>query len=292
MHTIILEQLPLTPEYRSIDNVVDMFGSGIGDGPGQFKSAGSMGQVCFGPDGTVWVVDFIDHLVHHFKQSGELIKTIGTGTAGNAWLNEPNGMAVSRLGSSIFIAECGMHRISEFNQTDGAFVRVLDTLGLEYPRSMCLSPDETTLAVACAISHCIKVIRVDGSKAPRTIGGEKGSGDGQFDCPSDVRFTPDGQQLVVADSWNSRVQVLGLDGSFVREMPLGARVRAVAVDAVGNIIAATSKHVKVFSPEGTLRHDRLGGLEMGGAALGGLAIDPASGRIAVGDREVGMVHLL
>jgi hypothetical protein len=42
--------------------------------------------------------------------------------------------------------------------------------------------------------------------------------------------------------------------------------------------------VKVFSPEGTLLHDRLGGLEMGAAAYGGLAIDPASGRIAVGDR--------
>jgi hypothetical protein len=50
--------------------------------------------------------------------------------------------------------------------------------------------------------------------------------------------------------------------------------------------------VKVFSPEGTLLHDRLGGLDVGGAAAGGLAIDPASGRIAVGDREVGKVHLL
>jgi hypothetical protein len=75
-------------------------------------------------------------------------------------------------------------------------------------------------------------------------------------------------------------------------MPLGAFAKAVAVDAVGNIMATTPKHVKVFSPEGTLLHDRLGGLEMGEAALCGLAIDPASGRIAVGDREVGKVHLL
>jgi hypothetical protein len=66
----------------------------------------------------------------------------------------------------------------------------------------------------------------------------------------------------------------------------------VAVDAVNNIIAATDKHVKVFSPEGTLLHDRLGGLEVGNAAWGGLAIDPASGRIAVRDMEVGKVHLL
>jgi len=113
-----------------------------------------------------------------------------------------------------------------------------------------VSPDETTLAVACVISNCIKVICVDGSKAPRTIGdGVYGSGDGQLCCPVDVRFTPDGQQLVVADGFNKRVQVLGLDGSFVRKMPLGDHAHAVAVDAVGNIIAATVKHVKVFSPD-------------------------------------------
>jgi DNA-binding beta-propeller fold protein YncE len=201
---------------------------------------------------------------------------------------------VSRLGSSIFIAEYRNDRISEFNQADGAFVRVLDTPGLEYPRGMCLSPDETTLAVACGmLSNCIKVIRVDDSKAPGTIGGVEGAGDGQFNWPVDVRYTPDGQQLVVADFRNERVQMLDLDGSFVSKMPLGARAYAVAVDAVGNIIAATKKHMKVFSPEGTLLHDRLGGLEIvGEAAGGGLAIDPASGRIAVGDMEVGKVHLL
>ena len=112
----------------------------------------------------------------------------------------------------------------------------------------------------------------------------------------DVRFTPDGQQLVVADCYNNRVQCLALDGSFVREIPLDARACAVAVDAAGNIIAATKKHVKVFSPEGTLLHDRLGGLHScvydSSAAYGGLAIDPSSGRIAVGDMGAGKVNLL
>jgi DNA-binding beta-propeller fold protein YncE len=197
---------------------------------------------------------------------------------------------VSRLSSSVFISE--LICISEFNQSDGTFVRVLDTQGLEEPYGICLSPDETTLAVACASNNCIKLISVGGSVAPRTIGGEQGSGDGQLNYPLDVRFTPDGQQLVVADSGNNRVQCLALDGSFVREIPFGAQARAVAVDAAGNIIVTTGKHVKVFSPEGRLLHDRLGGLVMDSAAVGGLAIDPSSGRIAVGDREVGKVHLL
>ena len=73
--------------------------------------------------------------------------------------------------------------------------------------------------------------------------------------------------------------------------PLCARCPLV-MDATGAIIAATDTHVKVFSPEGTLLHDKLGGLEMRSSAFGGLAIDPCSGRIAVGDREVGKVNLL
>jgi DNA-binding beta-propeller fold protein YncE len=171
----------------------------------------------------VWVADSDGHRAHHFKQSGELIKTIGTSTEvgepGESRL--PTGVAVSRLSRSIFIGEWGNGRISEFNQSDGAFVRVLDTPGLNCPCGMCLSPDETTLAVACCDHDCIMLFRVDGSEAPRTIGGEEGGGDdGQFNGPNDVRFTPDGQQLVVADNGNCRVQVLSLDGSFVRKIEL------------------------------------------------------------------------
>ena len=128
--------------------------------------------------------------------------------------------------------------------------------------------------------------------APGVIG-SAGSGDGQFSFPIDVRFTADGEQLVVADRNNHRVQVMDLSGgSFVRKIDVGADPKAVAVDAVGNIIVTTKKHVKVFSPEGTLLHDRLGGLDMGFAAIGGLAIDSSSGRIAVGDKNVGKVNLL
>jgi DNA-binding beta-propeller fold protein YncE len=171
---------------------------------------------------------------------------------------------------------------------------MLDTPGVQLPSNMSLSPDETTLAIRdhSGAGHCIKVVRMDGSEAPRTVAGVQGTADGQFYLPFDVYFTPDGQQLVVADHLNSRVQVLGLDGSFVRKMPLGGKACCVAVDAAGNIIAGTPKHVKVFSPEGTLLHDRLGGIEMGGFHVVGLAVDPDNNMIAVGDMMTGKVHLL
>merc|ERR1711865_271917 len=110
--------------------------------------------------------------------------------------------------------------------------------------------------------------------------------------PPDVRFMPDGQHLVVADDHNNRIQLLALDGSFVKQFGTDTSPRAVAVDAAGNIIATTKKHMKVFSSEGTLLHDRLGGLEIGKAAEGGVAIDPLTGRIAVGDMVSGRIYLL
>ena len=78
---------------------------------------------------------------------------------------------------------------------------------------------------------------------------------------------------------------VSLDGS--------THARGVAVDAAGNIVSVHRKDVQVFSPDGTLLHARLGGLEMAHtSAMGGVAIDPSSGRIAVGDKEAGIVHLL
>jgi hypothetical protein len=78
----------------------------------------------------------------------------------------------------------------------------------------------------------------------------------------------------------------------VRSIDQYCEPNAVAVDAVGNIIIATVNHVKVFSSEGKLLYNRLGGLEIGEAACASLAIDPVSGRIAVGDQAAGVIHLL
>ena len=122
IHAIILKHLPVTPDYGSITGVVGTVGNGTGSGPGQFMF--SMGQVSFGSDSTLWAADTSGHRVHHFKQSGELIKTIGTGTAGGGpgQLGAPIGVTVSRLSNTVLVSERDNDRISEFNQSDGAFV--------------------------------------------------------------------------------------------------------------------------------------------------------------------------
>merc|ERR1711871_342700 len=189
-----------------------------------------MYQVACGPDGTVWAVDTNGHRIHHFSQSGELLKTIGEGISGTepGELNLPGGIAVSRkAGGSIFVGQ--FHhlapRISEFNQIDGDYRRTIACSGtfpgedsitavgaISDPRGMCLSPDEAMLAVACHTEHCVKLISlVEGQQNCRDVVvtiGREGRGDEsdvdddrirgegqhnnvQFNRPMDVRFTPD-----------------------------------------------------------------------------------------------------
>jgi hypothetical protein len=212
---------------------------------------------------------------------------------------------VARLSSRLFVgfwpaphgtgpSDRDSYFISEFDQSDGTFVRRLCAPGLQTPCfGFCLSPDETTLAVACGGAHCILVFRIDSNaasagEAPRMIPDEPDP-DGQFNFPVGVQFSPVGQTLLVADRDSDCVQLISLDGTFVRNVPLGGSARAVAVDSLGNIVAATDRHVKVFSPHGTLLHDRLGGVEMDDAPPGGLAVDLTSGRIVVLGRRGGVL---
>ena len=245
-------------------------------------------QLAFGRNGNVWIVDTYNHRVHERHPStGEAVSIIG-GVEGRepGEFTFPSGVAVMHKGDSFFVLDSDSNRICQHNLRGGRFKRTLPEVpGLPWREanlsSICVSPDETMLAVSDHANHRVVLLRLDGSQPALSLG-RQGEGDGEFQRPMDVRFTPDGLRVVVADTFNKRIQVMTLDDKFVFKIDCGEPVRAVAVDGDGNILAATVDHVKVFSSEGVLMQDKLGGLEMENR-LGncGLAIDPGSGRIAV-----------
>lgn len=63
--------------------------------------------------------------------------------------------------------------------------------------------------------NCVVRCRSDGSFV-RTIGGKAGTGPGQFDGPQSVAIDAEQGRMFVSDHGNRRVQVLRLDGTFVR----------------------------------------------------------------------------
>ena len=79
--------------------------------------------------------------------------------------------------------------------------------------------------------------------------GKTGLGQLEFDWPMGLCLTKGGI-LLVADNHNKRVQVLSSDLSFIRSIPCQSGVLGVAVDSTGNVHAAATDRVEVFSING------------------------------------------
>jgi DNA-binding beta-propeller fold protein YncE len=163
------------------------------------------------------------------------------------------------------------------------------------PVGLCLSPDESQLAVTDKRNSCVVVLALDGSGAYNTVG-SLGTGDGQLSIPVSVAFTPDGNNIVVADAGKMRLQVLAVHGPGrpaprhpLTSLRLADPAKAVCVDGLGNILLATASDfskgkVQVFNGvDGSKMLDRVGGVQLDDCSPSGLALDRQSGTLAVVD---------
>lgn len=145
------------------------------------------------------------------------------------------------------------------------------------------------------------------SLAVRLSVGDKGSREGEFNCPEGLAVDRDGR-VIVADSLNHRVQIYRADGTFVRtfgangsavgsfNMPGGIAVGAVGPPADGNdrnnneqLIIVTDQgngRVQVFDSEGTFLRTvgTLGSQDGQLLEPTGVAIN-AAGQIVVADYQ-------
>lgn len=124
-------------------------------------------------------------------------------------------------------------------------------------------------------------------------------GDGQFNEPWGIAVAADGT-IYVADTWNGRIQVFDMNGTFLRKWgyfnttdgTLGDPLalfgpRGIAVDSQGNVLVADTgnKRILQFTPAGELIR-QVGG---GGVQLGmfeeptDVAVDPRDGSVFVAD---------
>ncbi|XP_066266710.1 tripartite motif-containing protein 2-like [Branchiostoma lanceolatum] len=86
-------------------------------------------------------------------------------------------------------------------------------------------------------------------KLIKTVG-ESGSGDGQFNFPSSLAVTAEGD-IVVCDHDNSRLQFLEKDGSFKKKVDLGFWPRCLAVQANGELLVTGDGHrIHVLDKQG------------------------------------------
>ena len=116
------------------------------------------------------------------------------------------------------------------------------------------------LIVADSHYHCIRIYRADGTELCK-LGGEAGTGPGQFGYISDVVQDADGNFYVSEFSGNERISKLDADGRFVKSWGrAGAepgefnRARALALGPDNNLYVADAcnHRVQVFTRDGEL----------------------------------------
>jgi DNA-binding beta-propeller fold protein YncE len=208
---------------------------------------------------------------------------------GDKVLRSPQCVAVDGR-DNIYVTDSESGQIFVFGP-DGKFQRVIGALEggegiFKHPVGIAVDSEAQRIYVSDAWRNKIFVLDMKGSVL-ETIG-KSGRGNGEFNFPTELHL--DGQDLIVVDAMNFRVQVLDRSGGFRYALSTqqGAdlfRPKGVSADSEGHIYLADAFHniVQVFDREDHLlyyfgRSSGVGDFDL----PGGLAID-SSDRILVVD---------
>jgi len=194
----------------------------------------------------------------------KLIRRFGGEGAEAGRFKSPEGVGIDIRGGRLFVSDLGNNRVQVFSLQKGLEGSLLSTFGrrgsepgnFDKPGAMTMD-SQGNLYVLDVGNGRIQVF--DPNLNYVTSWGEVGAGEGQFNIPTAIAFSPDEQNIFVLDSYNYRVQVLDREGGFVRSFggpgagdsqfiwPYG-----MDVDAEGYVYVsdAGGQKVKKFTPEG------------------------------------------
>lgn len=205
------------------------------------------------------------------------VATIGTtGTSGttNAEFDLPSGVAYDPVNNQILVADQNNDRVQVFDGSSFAYVATIGQTGISE-----LGPGEFSFPAGVdvdTVNHHILVADQNNSQVQilesgtftfvgviGDPGGNPGTGNTQFNQPSDVSFDPVNDRILVADFNNARVQIYdaasfgylgtigqtGTPGSTNTELDGPA---SVAIDKVNNqvlVVDSDNQRVQVFSQQ-------------------------------------------
>lgn len=203
-------------------------------------------------EGKVYVSDTQAGVVLVYDFEARKVEPLGAGI-----LRAPMGVALDSDGN-VYISDPAVNKVYAFT-TDGKPLKTVgDDETLNWPVGIAVDSIRNRLYVISAKSHNISVFDPETGTHIATWG-KRGSGDGEFNFPTDVDIDSKGN-IVVADSMNARVQILDPDGKFIRKFgqrgdgPADFRmIKGIAVDRhTDNIYVTDGQGDKemVYSPTG------------------------------------------
>ena len=229
------------------------------------QQPGGLWGIAVAPNGHTFIVNYNTHQIYVFDEQRNHIRSFGLQGSGNGQLDSFTGIAVD-VDGLVYVCNNGNYRIEIFRM-DGTLVKHFGVGHFSNPWGVTVNNKQ--VYVADSGNYRISIFTLEGQLI-RTIG-SRGSGPGQFDYPSAVAISPDGD-MYVTDSKNDRVQVFSPKGVFRREF--GKRQigfpRDVLITADGHVLVADTgnNRVVVFNTTGQVIHS----FQVGSQPFG-LAID-------------------
>lgn len=245
--------------------------------------------------GRILVTDAETKALLRFDRKGRRMDVFGT--QGRIRLKLPLGVEVGP-DETIYVADANSATVVAFDP-DGDVTGVYGQAGdLQNPTDVAVAPDGERLFVADSKAHRIAIFDLKSGDLLRTFG-ERGEEPGQFQYPTSLAFTPEGE-LYVVDQLNSRVQLLSGEGEVLDEFgALGVgfanfvRPKDVAVDEVGFIYVTdyAFNNVQIFDIDFALLTFVGEGGSGPGQFHGASGIDVLGDEFAVVDQLGGRVQI-
>ena len=228
----------------------------LGAAPGAYDLLRKPFAVAYDHQGRILVTDQGLSALLRFDRTEGLLDVLGT--RGPMRLRIPMGLDIGPDGT-IFVADIGLKRVVALDPQGGLRGVFGHTGELENPTDAALSPDGAKLYVADSKAHQIVVFDIETAEIQSRFGGP-GEGEGEFNYPTSLAFSVEGDLLVV-DQLNSRVQVLTEEGEFLDQFgALGVgfgdfvRPKDVTVDEQGFIYVsdAAFNNLQLFDSDFSL----------------------------------------
>ena len=164
--------------------------------------------------GEVIIAEVGRKCVSILSPSGKKLKTIDGKGSANGPLGELRGIVVDS-GSNILVLDCDNKQMRKFSldgeslQADGD-----GPLQFQFPNGIAVNNASGFVYVVDYATHCVQVLNSDLSFVSKF--GSKGSGEGQFDRPSDIALDSAGS-VYITDRGNNCIQIFEHDGRYLRQ---------------------------------------------------------------------------
>lgn len=197
---------------------VSPFKGGEGYAAGQFSKPRG---IAVDNLGNFYVADTGNSRVQKFGSDGKFASAFGR-TGAQVLLKDPSGLSIDAAGNT-YVVDAANHKLVRF-ASDGNFDKEWrgPQPGLFGPRDIEIGPNGQLYIIDQGQA---RVVRFDPVSEEFSTFGGPGSGDGQFNQPTGIGLG--GGFVFVADLGNNRIQVLDLDGKFIRQFEVPSWERYV-----------------------------------------------------------------